>query len=40
MLLLAIVMQPSAHLSCDTLQSVDEKVFKSEGPMADVQPLP
>jgi len=24
MLLLVIVVQPSAHLSCDTLQSVDE----------------
>jgi len=35
MLLLAIVVQPSAHL-CDTLQLADEWVFKSEGPMADI----
>jgi len=36
MLLLAIVVQPRAHLSCDTLQSADEYVFKSECPIADV----
>jgi len=36
MLLLAIVVQPTAHLSCDTLQSVNEKFFKNEGPMTDV----
>jgi len=36
MLLLAIVVQPSAHLWCDTLQSADEQIFKSEDPIADV----
>jgi len=36
MLLLAIVVQPSAHLSCVALRSADELVFISEGPMADL----